>query len=292
MGPVRAWRAGGEIDLGPPQQQAVLAVLLVRAGHPVALSEMVDVLWRDDPPASALNVVHRSVGRLRRLLEPGLPLRAAGRWLPSASGGYRFSLGDESEQADDFIDLLQFRELCRQGWRAQSAEHAVELLLEAVHLRQGPCAAGTDPQVRAHPLFGAVDREYRAAVADLADTALRCGAGERVLSVNSRRGRDEEARRCLERALEMFTKLGDTVEQAHVRLVLGSVLLRTPGQEREGLRHEEEAVRLYHAAGRRIGEAWALNNPGFLVAQAFGEPTWNMAVGRNNWQRAYTRSRR
>jgi DNA-binding SARP family transcriptional activator/tetratricopeptide (TPR) repeat protein len=181
LGPVRAWRAGVEIDLGPPQQKAALAVLLVRAGQAVGLREIIDVLWRDDPPASAVNVVHRSVGRLRRLLEPDLPMRAAGSWVVRAGGGYRLDVGRETNGA--LVDLLQFRELRAKGRQAVSADEAITLLLAAVELWQGPCAAGTEPEVRAHPLFAAVDREYLAAVEELADVALRRGAAERVLPV-------------------------------------------------------------------------------------------------------------
>ncbi|MET8449415.1 hypothetical protein ABZV46_19295, partial [Streptomyces sp. NPDC005209] len=45
LGPVRAWRGRTELDLGGPQERAFLALLLVRAGQPVAVSEIVDVLW-------------------------------------------------------------------------------------------------------------------------------------------------------------------------------------------------------------------------------------------------------
>ncbi|MEU7870281.1 hypothetical protein [Dactylosporangium sp. NPDC049140] len=47
LGPVRAWRGAAEVDLGAPQQRALLALLLVRAGEPVGLGEIVDVLWGD-----------------------------------------------------------------------------------------------------------------------------------------------------------------------------------------------------------------------------------------------------
>src|SRR5690349_17004645 len=105
LGPVRAWRDGAEIDLGAPQQRSVLAVLLARAGQPVSLSEIVDTLWWDDPPATAVNAVHRSVGLLRRALEPGLTVRGVGRWLVRAGGGYRLEAGP------DEVDLLRFRAL-------------------------------------------------------------------------------------------------------------------------------------------------------------------------------------
>src|SRR5262249_47675823 len=100
LGAVRAWRGDAELDIGPPQQRAVLALLLARGDQPTGLSELVDLLWPTDPPASALNIVHRYVGGLRRVLEPGLPRRATGRWVVRHASGYRMAADAEA------LDLL------------------------------------------------------------------------------------------------------------------------------------------------------------------------------------------
>ncbi|HEV7653247.1 MAG TPA: BTAD domain-containing putative transcriptional regulator [Mycobacteriales bacterium] len=168
LGPVRAWRDGVELRLGPPTQQALLALLLVRAGQPVPLAEIVDVLWGEDPPASAVNVVHRHVGLLRRLLEPSLATREPGRWLVRAAGGYRLDV------PPDAVDLLRFRTLRERSRREPEA--AAGLLLEALELWSGPAAAGVD-----HPVFTELDRERRDAVADAVDAALRAGSPDAVL---------------------------------------------------------------------------------------------------------------
>ncbi|MFG1992653.1 tetratricopeptide repeat protein [Actinoplanes sp. NPDC048988] len=161
LGPVRAWRDGAEIDLGAPQQRSVLAVLLARAGQPVSLAEIVDTLWWDDPPATAVNAVHRSVGLLRRALEPELAVRGVGRWLVRAGGGYRLAAGP------DEVDLLRFRALI--GEKA---------FAEALELWQGPAAATLPAEVRGQALFTALDREYEAAAAE---AALVTGASARLV---------------------------------------------------------------------------------------------------------------
>ena len=93
LGPVRAWRATEELDLRPRQLRLMLALLLVRAGRPVAVADFVALLWDEDPPARAVNIVHRHIGALRRI--PGARPRAArarpvggraGRRLPPARG--------------------------------------------------------------------------------------------------------------------------------------------------------------------------------------------------------------
>ncbi|MGW3897649.1 AfsR/SARP family transcriptional regulator, partial [Micromonospora profundi] len=89
LGPVRAWRATEELDLRPRQLRLMLALLLVRAGRPVAVADFVALLWDEDPPARAVNIVHRHIGALRRILEPGLAPRAPGRWVDGRGGDYR-----------------------------------------------------------------------------------------------------------------------------------------------------------------------------------------------------------
>ncbi|MEV4177459.1 BTAD domain-containing putative transcriptional regulator [Nonomuraea sp. NPDC049709] len=178
LGPVRAWRNGSELELGPPQQRALLALLLAGSDRAVTVEEIVDVLWRADSPASAVNIVQRYVGRLRRLLDPELPPRSEGTLLVRSGGGYRL------EAASGSVDLLVFRRGVEQARRADAAgdaELCVRLLVEALDLWRGPVAANVEVDVRTHPAFVALEREYVSAVRQAADVALRAGAGERAL---------------------------------------------------------------------------------------------------------------
>ncbi|MFD9318378.1 BTAD domain-containing putative transcriptional regulator [Streptomyces sp. NPDC060053] len=177
LGPLRVFRGDAELELGGPQERAFLALLLVGAGRPVAVGEIVDVLWGAAPPRSAVNVVRRHVGSLRRLLEPGLAARAEGRWLVRDAGGYRLVTDGDSS------DLLRFRALREEGRRIadRSPAQALELLTQALSLWRGPLAVGIPAQARAHPAFDAVDRERPAAVRQAADAALRAGRPDAVL---------------------------------------------------------------------------------------------------------------
>lgn len=172
LGSVRAWRGDTELDPGPPQRRALLALLLTRAGEPVPVHEIVDVLWGENAPASSLNVVHRHVGALRGLLDADLSGRTTSSRLVRGSGGYRLTLGAGE------LDLQRFRLLCDEARAARGLgdpARAAASLIEALALWRGPVASGTAPEVRAHPAFASVDREYPAAVKEAAAAALEAG---------------------------------------------------------------------------------------------------------------------
>src|SRR4051794_30459669 len=88
LGSVRAWRDGAELELGPPGRRAMLALLALAGGDAVARRELVDTLWGDRPPPSAVNVVQTHVKHLRRLLEPGRAPHSGSGVLPHIGGGY------------------------------------------------------------------------------------------------------------------------------------------------------------------------------------------------------------
>ncbi|MFE9673889.1 BTAD domain-containing putative transcriptional regulator [Streptomyces sp. NPDC006259] len=200
LGPVRVWRGETELDLGFPQQRALLALLLASAGRPVPTGELLALLWPERPPASAPNVVRRYVGGLRRLLEPDLPPRAPGRRLLRRPGGHLL------ETAPHESDLLRFRELARQGKRAAvtgRTETAALRLTEALEEWRGPVAMGIPAAARRHVQFTALGRELLETTRMAADAALLCGRAAHLLP-----------------ALRRATALDPLDEPLHARLIL------------------------------------------------------------------------
>ncbi|MFI2261340.1 AfsR/SARP family transcriptional regulator [Streptomyces tubercidicus] len=180
LGPLRVWQGEDELDLGFPQQRALLALLLVQAGRPVPMPEIVDALWTGRPPASAINVVRRYAGTLRRLFEPGLPPRAPGRRLLRRTGGYLL------DAVTDEVDLLRFRDLAKQGKRAVATgrpDAAARHFVDALSLWRGPVATGIPASAREHVRFAGVERELVLTTQLAADAALLCGRAGQVLPV-------------------------------------------------------------------------------------------------------------
>jgi DNA-binding SARP family transcriptional activator len=97
LGPVGATRDGAQLRLGPGQR-ALLAALAVRAGEVVTVSRLVDDLWGDSPPDSAVNVVHGYVSDLRKALGRDV-LRTHGR-------GYRIEVATDALDAQRFESLF------------------------------------------------------------------------------------------------------------------------------------------------------------------------------------------
>ena len=60
------------VALGGPQQRALLAVLLVHRGESVSSDRLIDELWGEQAPASAVKIVQGYVSNLRRVLGDGL----------------------------------------------------------------------------------------------------------------------------------------------------------------------------------------------------------------------------
>ncbi|MEV0901064.1 BTAD domain-containing putative transcriptional regulator, partial [Actinoplanes sp. NPDC049802] len=100
LGPFEVDGGDGPVALAGASQRAILAALALRAGRPVGVPELVDVLWPEDPPPSARNTLQSHVARLRaRLGRPGLITRDP--------AGYRLNLPRSAVDALLFEDLLR-----------------------------------------------------------------------------------------------------------------------------------------------------------------------------------------
>ncbi|BCY07254.1 hypothetical protein L3i22_023420 [Actinoplanes sp. L3-i22] len=179
MGSLRLWRDDAELDGGPRQQRCLLALLLARAGQPIGMTDLVGLIWGNEGPASAVNVVHKYVGALRRLLEPGLPLRAPGSFLARHGTGYRFLA------VPGMLDLLEFRRLvaeARSSLAGGRPDQAVDRYAEAARLVRGPAGDGLADNATAATAFAGIDGEFFDAVVAAARLAVRTGRPAELLA--------------------------------------------------------------------------------------------------------------
>jgi DNA-binding SARP family transcriptional activator/DNA-binding XRE family transcriptional regulator len=284
LGPVAAWRAVGRgpgqesLELGPPVQRAVLGLLALSPGELVHREAVIDALWGDDPPASAVNQVQASVSRVRRMLDPGRPPRDTGGLLVSSGTGYRLSVSSGQ------LDLLSFRDLAGQAEtarRAGDAGLACAQYEKALDLWRGDPLADIDA-LRQHPVVTGLSLRRSAAILGYAEAACSAGWHDRALPLlwplAEREPLHERAHAALmialagtgrqDAALDVFEALrrrldeqlgvrpGGEVATAHLRLLHGDIPPHRPGPApatltgRPARNGREPATRMFRLAVR------------------------------------------
>ncbi|MEU8217263.1 BTAD domain-containing putative transcriptional regulator [Micromonospora taraxaci] len=237
MGPLRVWRNDVELDSGPRQQQCLLALLLVRSGRPVSMSDLIDLIWGADPPACAANIIQKYVGALRRLFEPDLLPRSSGSYLTRHSTGYRFTAGPET------LDLVAFRQLVSAA-KVSAAEgrpdKALDLYIDALHLCHGSAGDALAESTLATATFAGVDGEFIAAAVAAADVAVQLRRPAEVLA-----------------ALRLATEMDRLNEPVHASLV---TTLAAAG-------YQDKALMAYRAIRDRLSEELGID-PGRELREA------------------------
>jgi len=174
LGPLRIRRDGVEQHPGPRQQAYLLAVLLAREGQPVSTADLIDLIWEDDVPATAINVIHKYIGALRRVLEPELAARDTGAYLHRRGSSYLFTA------APGTLDLNAFRELVARA-KAEHGEQALDHYVAALGHLHGPAGSGLSHRTAGRPIFAALDAEVFDVCMTAAALAVRLSRPERVL---------------------------------------------------------------------------------------------------------------
>ncbi|MEU5786071.1 ATP-binding protein [Micromonospora lupini] len=232
LGPIRLWRDGVELDLGPHQQTLLLAVLVARVGQPVTREELIHLLWKQAPPASALNVIHKHIGSLRRLLEAGLTVRERGSYLQRRGDGYLFDSGPSQ------FDLVAFRRLVETGRTAAAVgdrQTALDRIVEALALWRGPAA----DNLAQLPIFVALNEEFYDACLTATDLAVRQGQPEGILP-----------------ALRLAVSMAPLNEAVHAALIIG---LAAGG-------HRAEALAVFRSIRTRLADELGMDPGTALLA--------------------------
>lgn len=126
LGPLRLWHRGEEIAVGGPAPCRLLAVLVAAGGHSVGIDTLVDAVWPEEPPRSAVPTVRTLVSRLRRHL--------ADRLVTTTSGyGLRLGVGE--------TDAGRLEQLRREAMDSSPAT-SIGLIEEALSLWRGEPYAG------------------------------------------------------------------------------------------------------------------------------------------------------
>jgi basic membrane lipoprotein Med (substrate-binding protein (PBP1-ABC) superfamily)/DNA-binding SARP family transcriptional activator/class 3 adenylate cyclase len=96
---------GRLVELGPPKQRAVLAILLMHVGEIVPNERLIELVWGEHPPRTAGHSIQIYTSELRKTLEPA----AGRRVIITRPPGYLL------EAHPDSIDARQFERLVAEG---------------------------------------------------------------------------------------------------------------------------------------------------------------------------------
>ncbi|ONI75189.1 hypothetical protein ALI144C_41335 [Actinosynnema sp. ALI-1.44] len=121
----------GSVDaaaLSAAKPRRLLLLLLLRANRWVPDAELIDVIWPDGAPASAIGNVRSYVSQLRAVLGPA---DAGTNRIDRQPGAYRLNARRTE------VDVMIFEDLVERGRAADDPGHTVKLLTDALDLWRG-----------------------------------------------------------------------------------------------------------------------------------------------------------
>jgi DNA-binding SARP family transcriptional activator/DNA-binding XRE family transcriptional regulator len=175
LGPLAVWRDGALVALGSVRQRAVLGMLALHPETGLHRDAIIDLLWGEQPPASAVPEVQAYVSRLRTILGG----RTGNDWPITTVGGCRYHLALRTGGLQ--LDLSAFQQAARDA-RAARADpvHACDLYGQALAMWRGDILSDID-LVRGHPAVVAVACQRAEAVLGYAEAAVLAGIPGHVL---------------------------------------------------------------------------------------------------------------
>jgi basic membrane lipoprotein Med (substrate-binding protein (PBP1-ABC) superfamily)/DNA-binding SARP family transcriptional activator len=159
---------GAAVDLGPPKQRALLAILLLHAGEIVPVDRLIDSLWPERPPRTAAHSIQIYISELRRTLAPF----AGGEFIVTRQPGYQLQAPGET------IDARRFERLVEDGMRQLQAGDrpaGTAMLRSALVLWRGPALSDFAYDEFAQPYIRRLNDRHLDAIEELAGAELAAG---------------------------------------------------------------------------------------------------------------------
>ena len=157
----------GPVRLGAAKERRLLTVLALRLGEAVSQDQLVEALWSEQAPRSAMNALQNYVLRLRRTLQA-----VEGVQIVTDPAGYRL------QAPADVVDARLAERLVVEGREAAAARDpatAARLLREALALWRGRALAEFADQPFAQAEAARLEELRESAREDLVDAELALG---------------------------------------------------------------------------------------------------------------------
>jgi DNA-binding SARP family transcriptional activator len=275
LGPLEVDGPSGPVPLGATKERLLIALLALRANEVVSTAQLVDGLWGEDPPPTAVKTLHAHVARVRRRLESA----GLADVLVTREPGY--VLAAEPDQ----IDAVRFERHARAGRRALAEGDpagAEQELVTGLGLWRGEALA--DCRDESDAIAAAVVRldelrlsaiedhldaqlalgRHAAVVGDLESLLAREPLRERMwaslMIALYRSQRQADALRAYQRAREVLVDRLGVEPSAELRRLEAAIL------DGDASLDLEEIVPSLPASARLVG--WATSGPAFVGRDA------------------------
>lgn len=160
------------VKLGGEKPRAVLAYLAIHAGRVVAVPSLIDAVWGDDPPNTAVNTLQVHVSSLRRALSPSNVA------IDRTGGGYRLDVPTSC------IDAHRFEAAVAEGraaLRSGQPNRAHELLSNALALWRGRPFEGLDDIPFVEAARPAIENGWASASVELIECLVELGCFDEAI---------------------------------------------------------------------------------------------------------------
>jgi predicted ATPase/DNA-binding SARP family transcriptional activator len=131
LGPLDVRVPEGTVQFEGAKQRTLFTALALQAPEAVAVDDLVEVLWADDPPGDGVQALQKQISRLRRRLGAALPLERG-------AVGYALAIDQNAIDAHRFEELLQRARVALSQDQPASARDDLEA---ALALWRGPALA-------------------------------------------------------------------------------------------------------------------------------------------------------
>jgi len=167
LGPLEVSVEGSSVELPRGKPRALLARLLLDAGHVVSVETLVESLWGDPAPPSAHKVLQVYVSQLRKAIGP--------ERIVTRSPGYLL-LAERDE-----YDLGRFETLAEAARGTSDSVQRAQFLAEALALWRGPGLAEFRREPFARPAARRLAELRLATLEQRIDAELELGRHERLV---------------------------------------------------------------------------------------------------------------
>jgi DNA-binding SARP family transcriptional activator len=160
LGSLEVEDEGRPVGIGGQKQRALLAILALNAGRIVSTDRLVDLLWGEEPPKTAVTSLQNFVSQLRKVVGADVVVTKA--------PGYLLDVTPEQ------VDLTRFERLVAQA-RSLEPEARSAKLREALGLWRGPPLADFTFEPFAETEIARLEELRTAAVEDRIEADLESG---------------------------------------------------------------------------------------------------------------------